>query len=113
MDSEQIYQVVFNIMFNAIQAMEEGGRLTARTAVAAEQDEVELHVIDTGVGIAEDKLEQIFTPFYTEKNRGTGLGLAIAKSIIEKHNGRISVQSTLGRGSTFTLVLPVTQPEEP
>lgn len=113
MDSEQIYQVVFNIMFNAIQAMEQGGRLTARTAVAAEQDEVELHVIDTGVGIAEDKLEQIFTPFYTEKNRGTGLGLAIAKSIIEKHNGRISVQSILGRGSTFTLVLPVTQPEEP
>ncbi len=106
MDKEQIYQVIFNIVFNAVQAMEEGGRITLQTALHDEQH-VALTVVDTGYGIAPEKLEQIFTPFYTEKNRGTGLGLAIAKSVIEKHNGRIVVQSRLKDGSSFTVILPV------
>ncbi|MBM9511064.1 two-component system sensor histidine kinase NtrB [Desulfogranum marinum] len=112
MDSEQIYQVVFNIVFNAIQAMEQGGTLTMKTGFDIDQEQVWLTVDDTGPGIELDKQEQIFTPFYTEKNRGTGLGLSIAKSIVEKHNGQITVQSQMGVGSSFTIILPV-QPAEP
>jgi signal transduction histidine kinase len=111
MDSEQIYQVVFNIVFNAIQAMEQGGTLTMKTGFDIDQEQVWLTVDDTGPGIELDKQEQIFTPFYTEKNRGTGLGLSIAKSIVEKHNGQITVQSQMGVGSSFTIILPV-QPAE-
>ncbi len=109
LDSEQIYQVVFNIVFNAIQAMDQDGTLSVHTVVEDVEGVVKLQVSDTGVGIAADKLEQIFTPFYTEKNRGTGLGLAIAKSIVDKHDGHIQVRSTLGEGSCFTLILPLTQ----
>jgi signal transduction histidine kinase len=113
-DSEQIYQVLFNIMFNAIQAMPDGGELVVRTG-SLDAGRVVVEVSDTGIGIAPDKLEQIFTPFYTEKNRGTGLGLTIAKSIVEKHAGRIEVSSTPGAGSTFRILLPIQteQPVEP
>jgi signal transduction histidine kinase len=106
-DSEQIYQVVFNIVFNAIQAMPEGGELFLETAALPEEKMVVLEVTDTGLGISPEKLEQIFTPFYTDKNRGTGLGLTIAKSIVDKHQGSITVRSTPGEGSTFRLTLPV------
>lgn len=115
MDSEQIYQVVFNIVFNAVQAMAQGGELTMRTSHDPQGKTVELMVQDTGPGIDPDKLDQIFTPFYTDKNRGTGLGLAIAKSIVEKHHGLIDVNSTPGAGSCFvvTLPVPVSEPENP
>jgi len=105
-DSEQIYQVVFNIVFNAVQAMPEGGDLSLKTATLPEEEAVLLEVTDSGAGIAPDKLEQIFTPFYTDKNRGTGLGLTIAKSIVDKHRGNITVSSRPGEGSTFRITLP-------
>lgn len=105
-DSEHIYQVLFNIAFNAIQAMPEGGELLVETGVA-DHDQVFVTMTDSGIGIAPEKLEQIFTPFYTDKNRGTGLGLTIAKSIVEKHQGRIEVASHLGEGSSFTILLPI------
>ncbi|MBM9536021.1 two-component system sensor histidine kinase NtrB [Desulfobulbus alkaliphilus] len=107
MDSEQIYQVVFNIVFNAIQAMPDGGEMRLRTGPGREPLTVFLEISDTGIGIAPEKIEQIFSPFYTDKNRGTGLGLAIARNIVEKHRGTIEVSSRLGEGSTFTLTLPV------
>ncbi len=107
MDTEQMYQVVLNIVFNAIQAMPQGGSLSLRSAFDPDSLEVSLSVADTGPGIAPDSLEQIFTPFYTEKNRGTGLGLAIARSIVEKHRGHISVNSELQVGSCFTITLPL------
>ncbi len=107
MDSEQIYQVVFNVVFNGVQAMPEGGTLGLSTGLSAAQDQVILEVEDSGVGMEADKLEQIFTPFYTDKNRGTGLGLAIARSIMEKHQGRILVESRPGQGSRFQILLPV------
>lgn len=106
-DSEQVYQVLFNIVFNGIQAMPEGGTLTIRTVHDVENNSVSLSVADTGDGIAEEKIEQIFTPFYTDKNRGTGLGLAIARNIVDKHQGVISVESRRGEGSTFTVTLPL------
>lgn len=73
----------------------------------ADHDQVFVTMTDSGIGIAPEKLEQIFTPFYTDKNRGTGLGLTIAKSIVEKHQGRIEVASHLGEGSSFTILLPI------
>lgn len=103
-DNEHIYQVVLNVVINAIQAMPEGGQLTLSTAVCS--GNVVLEVSDTGLGIAPEKLEQIFTPFFTDKNRGTGLGLAIAKNIVEKHQGTLTVTSILGAGSTFRMMLP-------
>ncbi|PIE56022.1 MAG: two-component sensor histidine kinase [Desulfobulbus propionicus] len=105
MDAEQIYQVIFNIAFNGLQAMADGGQLTFATG--EEQGWVWVRIEDTGKGIDEDTLEHIFTPFYTDKSRGTGLGLAIAKNIIDKHGGRIEVKSRIGEGSSFTVCLPV------
>jgi signal transduction histidine kinase len=106
-DGEQIYQVVFNIVFNAIQAMPEGGDLTLQTELLRTEDAVVLEVTDTGIGIPPEKQGQIFTPFFTDKNRGTGLGLTIAKSIVDKHQGTITVTSQPGGGSTFRIILPL------
>ncbi len=111
MDGEQMYQVLFNMVFNGLQAMPEGGTLTLATRYDDVHKEVSLRVADTGIGIDEEKKAQIFTPFFTDKNRGTGLGLAIAKNIVEKHGGRIEVQSVSGQGSSFTIILPL-QDEE-
>ena len=107
LDAEQMYQVALNVVFNAIQAMPEGGDLALTTALLPEEKAVTLEVTDTGLGIPEEKLAQIFTPFYTDKNRGTGLGLAIAKNIVEKHRGSITVSSQPGEGSAFRVTLPL------
>ncbi len=104
MDSEQIYQVLLNIVINSIQAMPDGGTVTVKTRPALADDGVVLEIRDTGIGMPADKMEQIFIPFFTDKNRGTGLGLAIARNIIEQHNGSIEVASIEGKGSTFTIV---------
>ena len=106
-DAEQMYQVALNIVFNALQAMPEGGELSLETAILPEEKAVMFAVADTGLGIPEEKLEQIFMPFYTGKNRGTGLGLAIARNIVEKHQGTITVSSQPGEGSTFRVILPL------
>ena len=111
LDSSHIYQVVFNIVFNAIQAMLQGGRLHLETRLVPGEG-VSLSITDTGCGIAPESLKQIFTPFYTDKNRGTGLGLAIARSIVEKHGGTIEVASLLGAGSSFTITLPLPPPQQ-
>ena len=85
--------------------------LAMKTGRGPEKNTVLAEISDSGVGIPPEKLEQIFTPFYTDKNRGTGLGLTIAKSIVDKHKGRISVASTPGEGSVFTVLLPVNAEE--
>ena len=81
--------------------MDDSGMLTIRTTLVDEQ--IVVTISDTGSGIAKEKLEKIFNPFYTTKDNGTGLGLAICESIINKHNGSIEVQSEEGRGSTFII----------
>ncbi len=107
MDGEQIYQVLFNIMYNGVQAMPTGGEIRLSSSLDRAKNMVCLSIEDTGTGIKEENIEQIFTPFYTDKNKGTGLGLAIAKNIVEKHNGCITVFSAAGQGSRFTVSLPV------
>lgn len=106
-DSDQLQQVFINLVLNAIQAMPDGGRLTIRTSLG-EDGRVRVSVEDTGCGIAPENLEKLFTPFFTtkEKGKGVGLGLAVSYGIIERHSGRIEVQSELGKGSTFTVHLP-------
>jgi len=105
MDGEQMYQVLLNIVFNGIHAMDSGGTITVKTYPLPHGKTVAIEISDTGVGMSEEKMEQIFTPFFTDKNRGTGLGLSICKNIVEKHGGSITVQSRKGKGTTFTVIL--------
>jgi len=104
MDPEQIYQVLLNMIINAIQAMPGGGTVIVSTGLTSKGEGVTLTIQDNGIGMSAEKIEQIFTPFFTDKNRGSGLGLAIAGNIIEKHHGRIDVISSEGKGSTFTVI---------
>ncbi|RMF44873.1 MAG: HAMP domain-containing protein [Deltaproteobacteria bacterium] len=109
-DAKQIQQVLFNIIINAIQAMEEGGTLTVHSSVKTGprgRELIHVEIRDTGPGIAPDMLDRIFTPFHTTKNQGTGLGLAICKQLVEQHGGTIGVESEVGEGTVFTIELPV------
>jgi two-component system sensor histidine kinase HydH len=107
LDRNQITQVLFNIFLNAMQAVEPGGRIEVKAHTHNETDQLELVIADTGRGINSDDLSKIFDPFFTTKKQGAGLGLAIAYTIIEHHQGEITVESTLGLGSTFTIRLPM------
>jgi two-component system, NtrC family, sensor kinase len=105
-DFDQLQQVCANLILNAIQAMPDGGRLTLRTSLDG-NDQVKIEVEDTGCGISEENLHKLFTPFFTTKSKGkgVGLGLAVAYGIIQRHKGRIEVQSEEGKGTTFTIYL--------
>lgn len=108
-DEKQIQQVLFNVTINAIQSMKDGGTLSVFTD-ALFRDGVELVrvlIADSGGGIAEEELENIFIPFHTTKTQGTGLGLPICRRLLEQHGGAIRVESRLGEGTTFTIELPV------
>jgi signal transduction histidine kinase len=119
--ANQIQQVLLNLLINARQAMPGGGRVLIRLSHDAETNMVELLIRDYGCGIPADKLPKIFDPFFTTKagpdasgKGGTGLGLSLCKDIIEAHHGRIRVDSTPGKGTAFTLKLPVaTAPAAP
>jgi signal transduction histidine kinase len=99
--------MLYNLLLNAVQATGEGGRVTVGFRSHPTADEVELWVEDTGPGIPPDKLDLILKPFYSTKPGGTGLGLPICLRIIENHGGRLSIESEVGRGSTFRVYLPV------
>lgn len=103
-DPAQIQQVLVNLIKNALQAMTAGGRLTI--ASGATPEGVWLSVSDTGCGIPVDRLNRIFEPFYTTKQKGTGLGLMIVQRIIREHGGRIELESRVGHGTTFKLWFP-------
>jgi two-component system NtrC family sensor kinase len=107
-DLSQIQQVVLNLFNNAIDAIGHDGTITVSTRYLEKSDEVEINVADTGKGIAENDLNKIFDPFFTTKEvgKGTGLGLSISYSIIEKLGGKLKVQSKVGAGTVFTLLLP-------
>jgi two-component system NtrC family sensor kinase len=111
-DPAQIEQVVLALIMNAIDAMPRGGNLWLETRLSNDETEIEIQVRDDGAGIAPDILPRIFEPFLTtkESGRGVGLGLAISRGIVERHNGRIEVESELGRGTTFTVTLPSQAP---
>jgi len=106
-DFDQLQQVCTNLILNAVQAMPKGGKLSLRTAIA--DSLVRIEVQDTGCGISEENMRKLFTPFFTTKvkGKGVGLGLAVAHGIIQRHHGRIEVQSKEGVGTTFTIYLPI------
>ena len=107
-DAERLRQVIINLALNAVQAMEGQGRLTVRTRSLDRRGErwVEVHVVDTGPGIPQTVLKNLFVPFVTTKERGTGLGLAISQRIVTAAGGHIEVRSSAGVGTTFVVRLP-------
>jgi signal transduction histidine kinase len=115
-NGNQIQQVLLNLLINARQAMPGGGRLTIKLLHDAQSGTVDLIVRDYGCGIPADKLPRIFESFYTTKKGpdasgkgGTGLGLAMCRDIVEAHHGRIRVDSTVGKGTAFTIKLPAAE----
>jgi signal transduction histidine kinase len=106
-DPLQIQQVFVNLITNACQAMPNGGRLTLTTD--STDKTVEVRISDTGEGIPKEHMDKIFDPFFTTRKvgKGTGLGLSISYRIIDRHGGRIKVESEVGKGSTFIIELPV------
>ncbi len=105
LDREAFHAALLNLMLNAEQAMPDGGQLVVRTYSTVQG--VALELIDTGCGMDEETLEHIFEAFFSTKKGGSGLGLPTAKKIIEGHGGRITVRSELGRGTQFTIHLPI------
>jgi len=110
---EQLVQVVMALLLNAMDAMHERGTITLRTRGDTAREAVLVEVVDQGDGIRKSELTKIFEPFYTTKppGRGTGLGLSICYSLVAEHGGRIEVDSVMGRGSVFRIVLPQAKPE--
>lgn len=106
--SDDIYQVIINLTNNAVKAMPDGGTLIYKTYTGEENGNktAVLEVIDTGIGIPRENLEKIFDPFFSTYHEGTGLGLAIAHKIIVDLHGRIEVESVVGKGSTFKVIIP-------
>jgi len=109
-DSARIQRVFANIIDNAIEAMPQGGQLTLSSKQS--NDKIEVRFTDTGGGMPQEIMENLWKPFQTTKAKGLGLGLALSKRIVEAHRGFIRVESTIGRGSTFTVILPVRQPSK-
>ena len=107
-DFKRLQQAFVNILWNAIEAMPEGGTLTVTSNFDQEKDRIEIQVIDTGVGIPEDDVERIFEPFFTSKadGKGVGLGLSVAYGIIGQHQGEIHIHSKVGEGTRFSIQLP-------
>jgi signal transduction histidine kinase len=105
-DSDQIHQVLLNLLLNAVQAIDGGGAGTVRVRVGSRDDCASVLVSDTGRGIPPQNLSNIFRPFFTTKGNGTGLGLSLARRIVEEHHGRIEVTSVVGKGSQFEVLLP-------
>jgi signal transduction histidine kinase len=111
----QVNQVLLNLLMNAIQAVGPGSNIEIRTRALPESDEIQYEVADDGPGIAESIRGRIFDPFFTTKPQGvgTGLGLWITYNIVERHRGRIELATEPGRGTTFTVTLPVRRPADP
>jgi len=108
-DGSQIQEVFLNIILNAIDAMPEGGELRVTSSMMASDQFVQIRFADTGCGIPPEDLDKVFDPFFTTKDasKGTGLGLAVAYGVIEKHHGRIRMESEVGKGTTCIIDLPV------
>jgi signal transduction histidine kinase len=111
LDKDKVATVLVNLLGNAVKYTPAGGRITFR--VHATDQQLEIDVEDTGVGIAEDEVAKVFDKFFrsgdprVQEQTGTGLGLALAQEVVRLHGGRISVDSELNKGSTFTVLLPL------
>lgn len=112
-DPNEMRQVLINLITNAFHAMSKGGSLTI-TALLEEnsgQKFASISISDTGCGIPKENMEKLFTPFFSTKSQGTGLGLAVIKRVVERHKGKISVKSEVGKGTTFNMKLPIIKKE--
>lgn len=116
MDSDKIIQALLNLLINAVQATEPDGSVKVSAGVneghGGDPDSVYFSVSDTGKGMTHEETAQVFTPYFTTKASGTGLGLTIAHGIVEQHGGDISINSAPGRGSTFTVTIPVARQDD-
>jgi signal transduction histidine kinase len=108
-DVQQLYHLFMNVVLNAAQAMEGRGTLTVKSRLLPDVNRVCIAISDTGPGISEEYLPQIFEPFFTTKDegKGTGLGLSLAYRIVQNHGGHIRAESSPGKGTTFTIELPI------
>ncbi len=104
-DGKQLQQVLWNVLLNAIQAIDKNG--TIWISAFQHNDRIEIHIKDSGSGISDEHLANIFKPFYTTKHKGTGLGLSICKQIVEDHHGTIAIDTTVGAGTTVKITLPL------
>jgi signal transduction histidine kinase len=103
-DEVLMRQAVSNVLQNGVEAMPDGGTLTIETHT---NRDLKIMVRDTGIGIPSDKLKKIFLPFFTLKDTGVGMGLALVHKIVTSHGGRIDVASTVGKGTVFSIILPL------
>ncbi len=110
LDAHQIRQVFDNLFTNACESMSQGGELIVTSNIGVE--EVEIKITDAGSGIIRENLGKIFTPFFSTKSEGIGLGLTVVKEIISQHRGNIAVQSSVEKGTTFIIKLPVSQKQK-
>jgi PAS domain S-box-containing protein len=106
-DRDQIKQIFLNLIINAIDALDDGGKIRLKTRLNSDGDFLIISVSDNGLGISPEHQEKIFQPFFTKKSNGFGLGLPTVERIIHEHGGEISVESELGKGTTFHVSLPV------
>jgi len=116
-DNREIKQLFLNLLKNAIEAMPQGGKLRLKIRYLPQdstknKDRVLVRVSDTGIGISQPDLQYIFRPFYSTKPKGTGLGLCFCQRVTEEHGGEISVRSQVGKGTSFTAILPLRQKRE-
>ena len=114
MGPKRIERVLMNLIVNAVHAMKNGGEITVKAYNELDKEGFSFQVIDTGEGISEKIISKIFDPFFTTKEvgKGSGLGLSIIYGVMEQHDGKISVSSEVGKGTTFTCFLPFHQPEQ-
>ena len=105
-DPDRLNQVLLNLYLNAIESMEDGGKLTVLLTRDEEKHRIEIRISDTGTGIRKDDLSHVFDPYFTTKASGTGLGLAIVHNIIEAHDGEIQIDSVIGEGTTIMILIP-------
>jgi len=107
MDREQMKQVFLNLLLNAIQAMPGGGHLTLRGQNSGDGQWIHISIQDSGIGISSENINKLFDPFFSTKEGGIGLGLSITHRIIDQHHGKIEVESAPGKGTLFTIWLPI------
>lgn len=112
-DPDLIGQVLLNLYLNALDAMDNGGRLTVAVTDSTNKNRIAIIVSDSGRGISNENLAKIFDPYFTTKSTGTGLGLAIAHNIITAHGGKITVDSSPGQGTAFTVLIPPSGEDTP
>ena len=109
-DRGQIQQALINLIINAIEATDSGGKISVTSGYNPDDHSIEVQIIDSGAGISPEDIDRLFDPFFTTKQEGTGLGLAITHGIIEQHGGTVEVASKIGQGTTFKIKLPLTNP---